>query len=71
MSRVFEVRIEGALSDNDRDAFRQISDVTIADAPRETIIRGAIVDESQLQGLLALVRSLSLHLVQVRELPMS
>ncbi|MBO0872880.1 MAG: hypothetical protein J2P19_05760 [Pseudonocardia sp.] len=71
MNRVFEVRIEGALSDNDRDAFRQISDFTITEAPRETIIRGPIVDESQLQGLLAMVQSLSLHLVQVRELPMS
>ena len=71
MSKVFEVRVKGALSDNERDAFKQISDFTITEAPRETIICGAIVDESQLQGLLAIVRSLSLHLVQVRELPMS
>jgi hypothetical protein len=40
VSRVFEVRIKGALSDNERDAFRQISDFTITEAPLETIIRG-------------------------------
>jgi hypothetical protein len=69
MTRSFELRVLGLLSDEERDAFQQLNDFTITEAPRETIIRGAVVDESQLQGLLAVVRALDLHLVQVRELP--
>ena len=41
----------------------------MSDAPPETIIRGEVLDESHLHGVLAMIRTLGLHVVSVQEVP--
>jgi hypothetical protein len=64
-ARRFEFRVRGSLSDRTRDEFYGLA---VADAPPETIIFGEVVDESHLHGILALVRSLDLHLISMHEI---
>ena len=64
--RHFEFRVQGPLSEGDRSAFEGL---LIVDAPQETIIYGDVIDESHLHGILALVRSLNLHLTSMHEVP--
>jgi hypothetical protein len=63
-NRRFEFRVSGTLSDRARREFYGLS---VAEAPPETIIFGDVVDESHLHGILALVRSLDLHLISMHE----
>jgi hypothetical protein len=65
-SRRFEFRVQGPLSENTRRAFNGLA---VAEAPPETIILGDVVDESHLHGILALIRSLDLHLISMHEVP--
>lgn len=65
-NRHFEFRVQGSLSARTRNEFYGLS---VAEAPPETIIFGEVVDESHLHGILALVRSLDLHLVSMHEVP--
>jgi hypothetical protein len=62
----FEIRVNGPLSEEARDA---LYGLTVVDAPPEAIIFGEVVDESHLHGVLALVRSLNLHLISMHEIP--
>jgi hypothetical protein len=64
--RTFEFRVHGPLSEGARHA---LDDLVIVDAPQEVIIFGEVIDESHLHGILALVRSLDLHLVLMHEVP--
>ena len=61
--RRFEFRVQGSLSESARRG------LVIVDAPQEVIIFGEVIDESHLHGILALVRSLDLHLVSMHEVP--
>jgi hypothetical protein len=63
-SRCYEFRVDGLLSERTRDAFPGMS---IYDVAPQTIIRGTVVDESHLHGVLALIQSLGLQLVSVNE----
>jgi hypothetical protein len=63
-SRRYEFRVDGLLSERVRVAF---PDMTIYDVPPETIIKGTVVDDSHLHGVLALIQSLGLRLVSVNE----
>jgi hypothetical protein len=63
-SRRYEFRVAGLLSERTRDAF---PDMTVVDAPAETIILGEVVDESHLHGVLALIQDLGLRVVSVNE----
>jgi hypothetical protein len=65
-AKLYEIRVAGLLSERTRSAF---PDMAIHDVPPETIIRGDVVDDSHLHGLLALVQSLGLRLVSVNEVP--
>lgn len=56
----------GRLSERSRCAF---ADMTVQDAPPETIIFGDVVDDSHLHGVLALIQTLGLHVVSVNEVP--
>jgi hypothetical protein len=60
----FEFRVNGPLSEDARHA---LCDMAVVDAPSETIIVGEVMDESHLHGVLALIRSLDLHLVSMHE----
>ena len=64
MSRRYEFRVEGLVSQRTRDAF---PDMSVVDAPVETIILGEVVDESHLHGVLALIQDLGLRVVSVNE----
>jgi hypothetical protein len=64
--RRFEFRVQGPLSESARHEFYGLS---VTDAPQETIISGEVIDESHLHGILALVRSLDLHLISMHEVP--
>ena len=64
--RRFEFRVQGPLSESAR---RALDGLLIVDAPQEVIILGEVIDESHLHGILALVRSLDLHLVSMYEVP--
>jgi len=64
--RRFEFRVQGSLSESAR---RALDGLVIVDAPQEVIIFGEVIDESHLHGILALVRSLDLHLVSMYEVP--
>jgi len=58
--------VSGLLSERTRSAF---PDMTVVDAPPETIILGPVLDESHLHGVLALIQDLGLHIVAVNEVP--
>jgi hypothetical protein len=64
--RRFEFRVQGPLSESAR---RALDGLVIVDPPQEVIIFGEVIDESHLHGILALVRSLDLHLVSMYEVP--
>jgi hypothetical protein len=63
-SRRYEFRVAGRLSEHTRGAF---PDMTVLDSPAETIIRGEIIDESHLHGVLALIQNLGLRVVSVNQ----
>jgi hypothetical protein len=62
----FEFRVHGPVSEDARNA---LCGLGVVDAPPETIIFGEVVDESHMHGVLALVRSLDLHLISMHEVP--
>jgi hypothetical protein len=62
----YEIRIKGRLSDSLCGAFEEF---TAAVQPAETVMRGPVRDQSELQGLLARIQSLGLELIEVRRLP--
>jgi hypothetical protein len=55
--RRYEFRVSGLLSERTRGAF---PDMTVVDAPPETIILGDVLDESHLHGV---------HVVSVHQIP--
>ncbi|OZM84314.1 hypothetical protein [Pseudonocardia sp. MH-G8] len=63
-TRRYEIRVAGLLSARSRAAF---PDMTVADAPPETVISGEILDDSHLHGVLALLRSMGLRVVSMHE----
>jgi hypothetical protein len=64
VSRRYEFRVAGRLSEHTRGAF---PDMTVVDVPPETIIYGEVVDESHLHGVLALIQNLGLHVVSLQQ----
>ena len=62
----YEIRVKGRLSDTVTGVFE---DFTASVKPAETIMRGPVRDQSELQGLLARIQSLGLELIEVRRLP--
>jgi hypothetical protein len=65
-ARHYEFRVAGRLSEATREAF---PDMTVRDAPAETIILGEVVDESHLHGVLAMIQNLGLRVVSLHEVP--
>jgi hypothetical protein len=64
--RRYEFRVAGLLSERTRGAF---GDMTIEDAPPETIIAGKVLDDAHLHGVLALIQDLGLTVVSVNQIP--
>lgn len=69
MAARYEFRVRGLLSERTRLAVGDFSEVHIVPAPPETIIYGAVTDQSHLRGFLALLDSLGLQIVSMREVP--
>lgn len=66
VTRRYEFRVAGLLSDRTRDAF---PDMTVVDAPPDTVIVGAVIDDAHLHGVLAVIQDLGLRVVSVHEVP--
>ena len=64
--RRYEFRVAGLLSERTRGAF---PDMTLADAPPETVIVGDVLDDAHLHGVLGLIQDLGLHLTALRQVP--
>ena len=60
----YEFRVAGSLSEHTRGAF---PDMIVVDAPPETIIRGEVIDDSHMHGVLALIQNLGLRVVSVNQ----
>jgi hypothetical protein len=63
-SRRYEFRVAGRLSEHTRGAF---PDMTVLDAPPETIILGEVIDQSHMHGVLVLIQNLGLQIVSVNQ----
>ena len=61
----YEIRIQGRLSDSLCGAF---ADFNAAVKPAETVMRGAVRDQSELHGLLDRIQSLGLVVIEVRRI---
>lgn len=65
-TRRLEFRVAGQPSEHTRAAF---PDMTVVEAAPETIIIGAVQDDSHLHGVLALIQGLGLQVVSMQEVP--
>ncbi len=61
-----ELRVMGRLSPNVR---ADCDEFELEEAPVETVMRGEVVDEAHLHGVLARLQALGLHVVSLRSLP--
>jgi hypothetical protein len=66
MSMDYEFRVDGLLPEWGRDAF---CDMRIEEVPAQTVISGAVIDESHLHGIVAQLRALGLTVVSARPVP--
>jgi hypothetical protein len=62
----YEIRVRGHLGNTMRHAF---ADLEVATRGSDTVLCGALPDQSALHGLLAQIESLGLDLLEVRRLP--
>lgn len=62
----YEIRIKGLLSESRLAAFE---DLIITVNPVETVIRGSVLDQAALYGVLDRIQALGLQLIEVRQLP--
>ena len=66
---VYEIRFEGRLG---ADWSGWFDGLTVADQPGgETVLRGPVVDQAALYGILVRIRDLGLPLISVRRLDLS
>ena len=64
--RRYEFHVAGLLSERTRDAF---PDMTVVDAPPETVIVGDVLDDAHLYCVLGLLQDLGLRLTALRQVP--
>ena len=60
---VYEIRVAGLVPD---DTLARLGDVSAEPAPVSTVLSRAIIDQSDLLGLLAQLRALGLEVIEVR-----
>jgi hypothetical protein len=68
-ARNYEFRVHGRVTEPLRQAVDEFTDVQVVPAPPETLIYGAVQDQSQLHGLLMLLETLGLRIVAVHQIP--
>lgn len=59
----YEIRVEGLIP---ADVLEEIKGVKVAVQPLETILRGCVVDQAELHGVINRLQGLGLELVEVR-----
>lgn len=64
--RAYEIRIKGQVSAQVLSSFEGMDGTVLA---RETVLRGPVLDQAALHGLLDRIQALGLELVEVRQLP--
>lgn len=67
MSR-YEFRVSGRLSERAQRAFGDYQEMQIVPGRRETLLYVTVTDEAHLQGVLALLANLGLHLISVNRM---
>ena len=65
MDDLYEIRVRGALSDA---VAAELADTLRAFAPTETVLRGRVVDQAELRGVLARLQELGCELLEARRL---
>ena len=65
-SPIYEFRVHGRLPEQSRDAF---CGMDIEEVPASTVLRGPVIDESHLLGILSELRRHGLGLVSAHPLP--
>lgn len=65
VSVAYEIRIEGQVSEQVLSAFEGMEGFVQA---KETVLRGPVIDQAALYGLLDRIQALGLELVEVRRL---
>jgi hypothetical protein len=63
--RSYEFRVEPAVPDRARDVF---CDMVVEQTPPGTVLRGTVLDDSHLHGILEQLRALGLTVVSARPL---
>ena len=63
---IYEIRIRGHLGDGMLRAFEGLQAETTG---QDTVLRGAVLDQSALHGVLAQIEGLGLELLEVRRIP--
>jgi hypothetical protein len=62
-STIYEFRVDGRLPENGREAF---CGMQLEEVPSGLILRGAVIDESHLLGIVSELRALGVSLVSMR-----
>jgi len=62
-SRIYEFRVDGRLPEHCREAF---SGMQLEEVPAGLLLRGVVIDESHLLGILSELRALGVSLVFMR-----
>jgi hypothetical protein len=62
----YQVRISGTIPD---ELLAELTDMTISVEPPETVLYGALPDQSALFGLIARMHGMGLRLIEIRRLP--
>jgi hypothetical protein len=66
----YEIHIKGRVSEQLLSAFEGM-DATVQPKSMETVLRGPVLDQAALHGLLDRVQALGLELIEVRRVPAS
>jgi hypothetical protein len=61
----YEIRVRGRVDDHLADALGLVAEVE----PIETILRGPVLGQDELHGILGRLQDLGLELVEIRRLP--
>ncbi len=64
----YEIHVKGRVSEQLLSAFEGM-DATVQSKSMETVLRGPVLDQAALHGLLDRIQALGLELIEVRRLP--
>jgi hypothetical protein len=62
-SKMYEFRVDGRLPEQEREAF---ADLSVEEVPAGLVLRGEVIDESHLHGIIARFRAYGLIIVSAQ-----